>query len=798
MFALALAAALAAPPDTTATAAPRERRVAHILEEFIVRARLDDIGSARSVQVLTPAALAALPVESLEQAVALRAGVVAQDGELHVRGGRAGDLELVVAGVPLAEPLRGKPFELPLLAVAQAELVSGGLTGRDGGALAGVLDVRTVDPPARPEGAFTWQTSGVGAHRSDRLAARAGAPLPFARAVGVVASAEVTLDDTHLPSPRTPDDARVLGIPAGWRADNRLLAHVKLAPVRGGGGPMLEVFFDRGVQAPYDPAWSLDGYATPCADPETCGTGPGFSAVPRPGHARWVAADHVATTDVRRGAAILSWARTGARARTAAAVAFLRQDARVAVGGRVRPVSEVAANLPDYGVADSPTSDPFHVYAGDWPLQHESRGDRLFARVDVARAIGRGREWRAGLGGTYDAVRLAELDGAQFGRGLDSLRAFEAFAPGAFAYAGGRLVHDDPVLHADLRAELFTAGPQARAQSLPGDGRARVTLLPRLGLAFPLGARSALSFGYMRIEQNPGREFLYENRRRIHARRPLGNPALEPAGVISYQAAFKRLFGERTYAQAALFYRDLFGQVGARNHDAPGAELVRAYASADNGHAAGFELSLSRESASGARVEAHYTWMNARGTQSLEEGDPYGVQRGERPVPIEATPLHWDRRHTIAFAVSRPMRGHWSWSWSTRLGSGLPWTPRARRALDASLADVNRERFPWSEWTDVTVRWSPPVFARWIELGLDVRNLFDERIDARATVDGYPNGAINTVYDDYGAYRTETGRGGGAYWNDLDGDGLPGWVPVGDPRLLLPGRTVRLRLGARW
>jgi hypothetical protein len=65
-------------------------------------------------------------------------------------------------------------------------------------------------------------------------------------------------------------------------------------------------------------------------------------------------------------------------------------------------------------------------------------------------------------------------------------------------------------------------------------------------------------------------------------------------------------------------------------------------------------------------------------------------------------------------------------------------------------------------------------------------------------VDGYPNPVVNTLYDDYGAYRTETGLGGGAYWLDGVG-GAPGsWVPVHDPRLAQPRRTVRASVGASW
>jgi hypothetical protein len=64
-------------------------------------------------------------------------------------------------------------------------------------------------------------------------------------------------------------------------------------------------------------------------------------------------------------------------------------------------------------------------------------------------------------------------------------------------------------------------------------------------------------------------------------------------------------------------------------------------------------------------------------------------------------------------------------------------------------------------------------------------------------VNGYPNPVINTVYDDYGAYRTDTGQGGGAYWVSTGGSSGY-WVPVHDPRLINPPRTVRISVGANW
>jgi outer membrane receptor protein involved in Fe transport len=785
-------AALTAPRDTTSV------RVVRVFDEFVVRAGLDDLGSAQTVRAIPSSALRTWPIDRLEDAVALQPGVVSQGGELHVRGGRTGELELDVVGVPLSEPLRDRAFELPLGAVARADLVTGGLEADRGGSLAGVLSVHTVDPPERATAAISWQTDANGALHYDRLSVSGGVPLGVAT-WGVVASADVALEDGSNPAARTDARSSILGGAFAWRAENRVRAHLKIASVERSGGVALEVVAQRDVDRPYDHAWSLDGYTTLCADPESCLTGPGFSPTPAPGYEAYRAADHVAVTDDRKLAAILSWSKPAAHDRWSAAFAWIGARTTTALDGWDDASYVTPDRLPLFGLSDSPTSDPYHVYRGDWPLYRSSGADRWFARADYALEPERRKaRYVAGIGAHYDAVHLSELDGTQFGRGLDSLRSYRAWAPGGYAYVMGRWTQEGMIAHFGLRAELFTAGPQAEDQRFPSSGHAFVSISPRAGVAFPVGDRDAVSLSYVRIQQNPARDFLYDNRARISARQPLGNPALEPATVISYQAALKHLFGTRWYAQGAIFYRDLYGQVGTRNFSAPGAERVRRYTSEDNGHASGFELSALREGGESSRLEVHYTYMIARGTESLEDGDPYGVSRGERAQPIEATPLNWDRRHTITLVAMRQLPGHWSVAWATQAGSGLPWTPRERRQVDPSLANVNSMRFPWSELTDVSASWNPPLLDRRLTVGLELRNLFDERIDAASSVDGYPNPEINTVYDDYGAYRTETGNGGGAYWNDLDGDGLPGWIPVGDPRLLLPGRSVRLRFAARW
>src|SRR5207344_3210991 len=123
------------------------------------------------------------------------------------------------------------------------------------------------------------------------------------------------------------------------------------------------------------------------------------------------------------------------------------------------------------------------------------------------------------------------------------------------------------------------------------------------------------------------------------------------------------------------------------------------------------------------------------------------------------------QRHSVVLSILTQRSRWWSLAWSTIVGSPLPWTPRPRREFQTEQADINSARLGWSEFSSLSARLKVP-YARMVTLGLDVRNVFDWRGEVGTTVNGYPHPYINTLYDDYSAYRAETGLGGGAYWED--------------------------------
>ena len=204
---------------------------------------------------------------------------------------------------------------------------------------------------------------------------------------------------------------------------------------------------------------------------------------------------------------------------------------------------------------------------------------------------------------------------------------------------------------------------------------------------------------------------------------------------------------------------------------------------------------MRRESSSGQRVTLSYTFLDAFGTQSSPQGLDFGYQVGERTTPAGPHALDWDERHAVSFAALLHPARNWSLSWSTRVATGLPWTPVARDSAAApppftTQGLLNSRRLQWTENTDVALRWKGRLL-RGATVMLNATNLFDRRGDNAATISGYPNPLINTFADQYSAYRTETGVGGGAYW-DPASPGASGWIPVHDARLAIRRRAIRV------
>ena len=130
-FLVALLAAAAFDSTAADTVRPTVRDTTREARRFppieVSAGRVHDMRSSATVHTVSAEALRDLPVTSLAQALALQPGVVAVGEDLHVRGGRAGETQVTLAGLTLNEPLRDRAPEFPLMAVQRADLLAGGL-----------------------------------------------------------------------------------------------------------------------------------------------------------------------------------------------------------------------------------------------------------------------------------------------------------------------------------------------------------------------------------------------------------------------------------------------------------------------------------------------------------------------------------------------------------------------------------------------------------------------------------------------------------------------------------------------
>jgi outer membrane receptor protein involved in Fe transport len=475
-----------------------------------------------------------------------------------------------------------------------------------------------------------------------------------------------------------------------------------------------------------------------------------------------------------------------------------------------------------------PERDPFHAYAGEWAYFRRTRFDRLQTSLTGGFALPPRSRFGFGVGALWDNVLFYELDAVEpSDPRVDSLRRFHTRAPGGWAYVQHRWEREGLVWNGGLRLQMFSAGDDAHALAgvKPGQGAlpdkrspgAQWTLSPRFGIAYPISVRDALSLSYARIHQAPGREYLSDDRLLVYSRRPLGEPGLIPSELVTYQAGLKHLFYDRWALQLSVFHRDLYGQIGIVNDAYFPSTFRPRYANSEYGHATGYEVALL----AGARREGEpepngsvlrrllrgefslrYTYMTANGTMSGTDGWFYGEPFGFRPLPIGEHPLDWDREHMLGFDAVWREPHVFTLGWVTQLASSPRWTPTVSMVGDPSgplvapdLAAVNSRTLPGSERTDVVLRLEPPAL-RGAKLLIEVRNLFNSRGQGLVSVNGFPNPAINTLRDDYAGYRTETGRGGGAYWDPRLNGGRGGWVPVDDLRLRKIPRSIRFGIEA--
>ena len=118
------------------------------LEEVIVQAERPMIQTdvTYSQANISSEEVEMLPVEEFEDVLALQAGVVSSGGEIHVRGGRGGEISYMVDGITVTDPYNsGMAVEIENNAIQELQFISGTFNAEYGQAMSGIVNIVTKD-----------------------------------------------------------------------------------------------------------------------------------------------------------------------------------------------------------------------------------------------------------------------------------------------------------------------------------------------------------------------------------------------------------------------------------------------------------------------------------------------------------------------------------------------------------------------------------------------------------------------------------------------------------------------------
>jgi len=772
-------------------------------QEIEITARKDVIQKKRTdvSHQITSKDVASLPVDELSEVIGLKAGVIARGGELHFRGGRGGEVQYQVDGVPVRDPLAGGGVNLATLAVENTEQIMGGLDAQYGNAQSGVVNFKTKEGGNDFEGELYYMTDDYGQPDNtfdnlDKVFLGLGGPSPVKNLTYYV-SGEGTFSDSYPKSNRTRSRRRILNfISVGERQENEVRFQGKLAYKPNPDMKLTaEVLRNRSDSDRYYHIWSREGYVqtfrtiTDTKD-----------VVVRRG--RWSptqldstyeyynAADHTPDYRNRFSQAKLVWNHT-LDASTFYTIKLNRNaffaDARV----RGKEAWEYEGERERdfwFNYTDNTSSD-FFVTAGDFPTYSERDTKVYSVKADLTKKVRR-HTFQTGIEAMYNDMIYHQVDRPYTTNplGLIGTRTdYHYYNPEGAYYIQDRWEHEGMVLNAGLRFDVFSVGDQLDISEVRDKVKQQIS--PRIGIAYPISDRDVFSFHYGRYYQIPDRSYIFDNRN-VFDGRVRGNPNLTNETTVSYQAAIKHLFNEVLSGQFSVYYKDIFGLLTTEERPASGAVgNVNTYINRDYASARGFEATLTRRFANGFDFELNYGFGVATGVASDPDAQ---AEQSFTYLPISEQHLDWDVRHRFSVVLTLMEMDSWRSSFIWQYESGFPYTPYGRNTRELQPEVINSRRLPATTSLDINVDKYYQLWGQRFRVFLQSRNVLDSKNITTLNPQNWP---LPTGRDsnDYLIYYTETGKAGGAYvGTDVNGDGVGDWVAVNDPRVFGDPRSVRM------
>lgn len=751
---------------------------------------------------------------------------------VHVRGGRGGEILFMVDGMPVTHPLYGgrSVLELGVNDVEQVELLTGAFNAEYGQAQSGVVNITTRSGGESYEGGLEYRTDevpAIGESYSTQYASYYfGGPVPGIRRkdqLNLFVSGSMNLTDTPYDNGRQRGDFGVFGIDVPERQDNSLNLNTKLS-WKVNRAIRTALSFNRTQKQWSSFNWLWRNHPNHLAIQERTNTYVGLlvnhTLSPRTFYslrAGLMQVAYDASLDARTPASFWSFYPDSTSYADGHPESWETWSAR---GDRTAPYrleSEIAP----------PTIDPVTGFFNADGYENIWRNDdtRTFTiKGDLTSQLHRRHLLKTGFELQIHQIQYIDIqDGgvtlSPWGRYLYRGEGPENLTtpPGPFPEFGqnrwvfdakpttlGAFIQDkfeleSLIINAGIRVDAFNPGNSVfdsnwqtqweRATGLDADWpNWRAAISPRFGISFPINPETVIFFSYGHFSQLPEMQFYYRD---PYTGGLTGNPHLDFEQTILYEFGFTRALAENWSMDIKSYAKDIARQVGTLQLASAFGFPVALYDNSGYARARGLEFELSKRYSRFTAGSVTYTVQWATGFSS-SAFDQYVRSVTDFPHPIRERRLPWDTRHQLVaqatlsappgqnpeiFGIRLPSR--WDITILSRLSSGQPYTPGTTDPAEQQKLE-NTATGPPVYSTDIKIRKGFQIGSAEISLFTDLFNVFNQ----------------HNVQIQFG-FNNWTGqpfRYGDVFQNSSRGLDYYDMVRLRDPRQFSTGRYIKFGL----
>ncbi len=299
------------------------------------------------------------------------------------------------------------------------------------------------------------------------------------------------------------------------------------------------------------------------------------------------------------------------------------------------------------------------------------------------------------------------------------------------------------------------------------DYEPEVTVMPRIGLSFPVTDQALFFASYDVTSQRPADDVghggavvafdgIHEYLLASEGSQRVNNTGLKPVKTTEYELGFKQRLGERAAVTLSGFYKSIENliQLEAIAFGFPNGYTF--YGNNDFGTIKGAQFEFELRRTNNVSIDANYTLQFAEGTGSDAQTATQVAWRGPTDgtgFPETISPLDFDRRHSINLSVDyrlgkgegpvvagAPILENFGINVVTNLRSGLPFTrlqgpnPLFNSFILPPAGSVNGDNQPWATLVNLRV---DRVFQLTKGLNLTAYLWIQNLLDADNVIDVY-------------------------------------------------------------